>query len=189
MIPPPPQLDPATSPDAYLNTALLAWWHWVLIVVAVAILIVLVVWLAKKFIKPVPPPTPAQVALKRIDTLMTSGKDLRQCATGLSLILRTYLTGTSEDPTLYETHQEFSMRANALMNLPIQEQLPVRNILQRMVQLKYEPNTPNDDSIAAGLAQETRDIIAQLERLSQLTGHDNDAQDLPPSSTKLSFNK
>ena len=113
----------------------------------------------------------------------------RQCATELSLILRTYLTGTSEDPTLFETHQEFSMRADALMNLPVQEQIPVRNLLQRMVQLKYEPNTTDDASVASELARETKDIIERLEYLSQLKGNEDAPLSRDTSSPKLSFTK
>ncbi len=160
-----------------------------IIIVGIALLILLGLWIAKKLIKPVPPPTPAQIALQHIDAVLASGKDLRQCATELSLILRTYLTGTSEDPTLFETHQEFSMRADALMNLPVQEQIPVRNLLQRMVQLKYEPNTADDASTASELARETKDIIERLEYLSQLKGNEDAPLSRDTSSPKLSFTK
>lgn len=166
MLPDPPQLDPATSPDALHIPYTLGAWEWVAIA-GILIIIGIAAWLIlKKKKAPVIPPTPEQIARGEIHRLMENNPGLKETSTGLSLILRSYFTGKSEDPALFETHQEFNRRADALAALPEPLQSPARDLLQRMAHLKYSSETPQDQQLVNALHQQTLNLIDQIEQAS-----------------------
>ena len=165
MFPQPPQLEPVIPPDDFLHPdtwflgSPLLW----LILVFVGALIVFFFIRSKKRIVPLPPPSQINLADDRLDSLLASNSNLHESATELSLIIRNYLSYSSKDPVLYETHIEFSRRPDALMNIPEGERLPICHLLDRMAQLKYSANTPNDKDQVKQLVQETRELLHRID--------------------------
>lgn len=89
-------------------------------------------------------------------------------------ILRKYLVGETKDPALYETQQEFNRRADALTALPSELQAPTRDLLDRMASLKYEPDTPENDSMVNELADATVQLINDIEADAHRTKEETD---------------
>ncbi|MEG1937754.1 MAG: hypothetical protein RR138_01570 [Akkermansia sp.] len=166
MLPPPPELDPATTPDSFSPLPVLSPLEWSLIIGAFLLLVILLVFLLRKLKKIIPPPTSSQLAIAQIDRLMQSPPDLKTCSVQLSLILRSYLTGKAQDPALYETQQEFNRRGDALASIPTQFQIPVRDLLDKMSRLKYEERTNHDDQQAQELADTTKSLILGIDQYS-----------------------
>jgi len=63
----------------------------------------------------------------------------------ISLIIRRYLAHAFEDPVLFETDEEFTLRETALTLLHPDSQRPVTDYLHTLSQIKYAPaNSPVD---------------------------------------------
>lgn len=183
MFPNPPKLDPSTPPDALYIPYSLGVWEWVAIIGGVLIIAIAVRFILNKKKVPPAPSTPEQIARNEIGRLMANNPGLKEASTGLSLILRSYFTGKSEDPALFETHQEFNRRADALSSLPEPLQSPARDLLQRMAHLKYSSETPQDEELVKALHRQTLDLINQIE---QTPARSNEAQQTS-SPEKISF--
>ena len=97
--------------------------------------------------------------------------------------LRKYLVGETKDPALYETQQEFNRRADALTALPSELQGPTRDLLDRMASLKYEPDTPENDSLVNELADDTVQLINDIEADAHRTKEETDLVVKKPSPT------
>jgi hypothetical protein len=167
MLPTPPQLEPDIKPDEFLSSLLSGWLLWV-VVAFIVILVAGLLFYPHKRKKIVPiPPTAEEISIGKIDALLATSPNLRKSATELSLIIREYLSGCSEDPALFETHQEFCRRADALLTLPLAVQVPVRELLEKMAQLKYEPETPENLELARDLASRSKDLIKQMGEISR----------------------
>ena len=82
---------------------------------------------------------------------------------------------------LYETQQEFNRRADALTALPSELQGPTRDLLDRMASLKYEPDTPENDSLVNELADDTVQLINDIEADAHRTKEETDLVVKKPS--------
>lgn len=165
MLPPPPQLDPVVTPDMLPGTFSPGLWGWLGIIfgiLALGAIVFFFVTRQKRKVQPVE--TPEQEAKRLIRALMAEKPALREGATALSLILRSYLTGKSNDPALFETHQEFNRRASALTSLPFELQGTARELLQKMAHLKYSSVTPQDAEVLDALFAQSLDLIDKIER-------------------------
>jgi hypothetical protein len=60
-------------------------------------------------------------------------------ATRISLIIRQYLEAAFDDPALFETNEEFTLRPHALAKLHPDSRKPVTDHLGVLSQLKYAP--------------------------------------------------
>ena len=60
-------------------------------------------------------------------------------ATGLSLTLRHYLAAAFQEPSLFETHEEFLARHNALATLPESIRQSIGSYFQQLARYKYAP--------------------------------------------------
>ena len=78
----------------------------------------------------VPAATPLQDALAALGELDADLPAMRECALRLSMILRSFLAGQTQDPALYETHEEFSQRMDSLANVPLVCQYETRELLE-----------------------------------------------------------
>lgn len=92
-------------------------WVWVAIGAGVVALLVLIVWLIRRFKKPVLPPLPpARDHFRDARTSLTSlannlaDRPINEIASEASLILRRYFASTCAEPALYQTNEEFAAR-------------------------------------------------------------------------------
>ena len=97
-------------------------------------------------------------ALAALDALPDQ---LHEAALGASLILRRYLTGSTGDPTLYETREEFLARPAALDRVPEILRSRVTTLLDDLSRLKYD--LPRSGG-AAEIIPATRHLIEELHR-------------------------
>lgn len=160
-------------------------WEWSALGAVIILIAVVVVLIVRKKKVPVLPPTPEQIARRQIQALGERKPGLRESSTELSLILRSYLTGKSQDPALFETHQEFNKRADALASLPDTLQGTVRDLLQSMAHLKYSPNSSSDDARIQSLFSQTLDLIAKIEQAA--ARQPKQSQTDPVRPQKISF--
>lgn len=126
MTPEPLQLRDLVPADPLLIEPGLPWWLWLLGVLSVAGLLGIPVWyrLSERGWKL--PAAAAEVepaayeeAARRLEEIAAGPPGgIQPLATEASATLRRYLTKVSGDPTLFETHEEFVSRHDALKSYP-----------------------------------------------------------------------
>lgn len=160
-----PSLMETQTPDAYLQAGFWDMWGiWIMLAsILLVIAIAVIVLIRRKGRTLAAPLSPAETAIRDITMLRETHPSLRQAAVEFSLLLRKYLVGETKDPALYETQQEFNRRADALTALPSELQGVTRDLLDRMASLKYEQNTPGNDSLVNELADDTVQLINDIE--------------------------
>lgn len=80
-------------------------------------------------------------------------------ATSASSALRRYLSVVCGDPSLFETHEEFLARHEALGELPDELRSRVSETFDRLARLKYDKDRSGDPSEMAG---DARTLLDQL---------------------------
>ena len=178
-----PTLMETQSPDAYLQAGFWdTWGIWIMLAsILLAVAIAVIVLIRRKGRTPAAPLSPAETAIRDITMLRETHPSLRQAAVEFSLLLRKYLVGETKDPALYETQQEFNRRADALTALPSELLGPTRDLLDRMASLKYEPDTPENDSLVNELADDTVQLINDIEADAHRTKEETDLVVKKPS--------
>lgn len=153
-------MEPA-SPEALLPDASL--WPWLAAAAAIAVLVLLaiVVILHKK------PPAASPRALRNAAfaeavraLAATATSDVRDAAVQASLIVRQYLAAAAGDPALYQTHEEFVARHDALQAVTAATRAAAQAGFSRLAALKYAPEVP-----AVAPAQVLAEARALLETL------------------------
>ena len=179
-----PSLMETQAPDAYLHAGFWdTWGIWLALAAILLAVAAAVILLIRKKGRTAPAPlTPAQSAVRDITMLRETHPSLRQAAVDFSLILRKFLVGETKDPALYETQQEFNRRADALRALSTELQGPTRALLDRMAVLKYEPDTPENDSMVNELADRTVQLINDIDAASRTTQEETDLIVKKPSA-------
>jgi len=81
-------------------------------------------------------------------------------ATRISLIIRRYLATVFNDPALFETIEEFSMRESALAQLHPDSREPITQHLTALSQLKY---APKESANATEFIDDAEAILANIE--------------------------
>lgn len=99
-----------------------------------------------------------QRAKKALDTL--TGPNAREAAVSSSLILRRFLADTVNDPSLFETHEEFISRQDSLKKLTPPARDAAAAAFTRLARLKYAPEIPSDDP--ASVVREARELLETL---------------------------
>lgn len=132
----------------------------VVVLSAVAAAIILHLTLRKR--KLPPPPTAEELAYREIEELQAQAPTMRECCQGLSLILRRYLSGSTQDPALYETQEEFRQRMDALTCIPAECQFRTRKHLDTLAEYKYAGEQPGTPQLISSLMQETGAIITAI---------------------------
>ena len=178
-----PTLMETQSPDAYLQAGFWdTWGIWIMLAsILLAVAIAVIVLIRRKGRTPAAPLSPAETAIRDITMLRETHPSLRQAAVEFSLLLRKYLVGETKDPALYETQQEFNRRADALTALPSELPGPTSDLLDRMASLKYEPDTPENDSLVNELADDTVQLINDIEADAHRTKEETDLVVKKPS--------
>lgn len=99
-----------------------------------------------------------QVAKKAFDA--ANPPNAREAAVESSLILRRFLAQAVSDPSLFETHEEFISRQDALKKLTPVARDAASAGFSRLAQLKYAPEIPSDEP--AVVVKESRDLLETL---------------------------
>ncbi len=161
-----PTLEEEISPAELMVQSISGPVLWGLIILLVLI-VALVVWLvlrSRKRRATLPPLTPRQLAERALDRLAEQLPPLRESSLRLSMILRTFLTGQTQDPALFETHEEFSRRMDALSTVPRSCQYATRDLLERLAEQKYAGSSDHDPQKVRVLIEETRTLLADITR-------------------------
>lgn len=78
-------------------------------------------------------------ALAHLDKSRSLTTILEQ-STAASLALRSYFAQALQDPSLYETHEEFMARHNSLSSLPEQTRAEIAQFFATLARFKYAPH-------------------------------------------------
>lgn len=136
------------------------WWAWALIVVALLLLWLIIAQLRK------PKNTIASLRQHAYREAMQSIENARSLqspvtiATALSLTLRRYLSVAFSDPSLFETHEEFLARHNALASLPEESRSLLTNHFATLCRYKYAPTEGEVD--LSPLVPQASDLLNRL---------------------------
>lgn len=154
------QLMEPVSPETLLPTIGL-WPWWVGGTVAVLSIVSLWLWLARRRGKADPMAlrrAAYQEALAGLDSVETT--DPRDAAIRGSLVLRRYLSVAAGDPALFETHEEFISRHDALAALKPDARAAACDHFARLATLKYGP--PRAIAEAGDVVRDSRQLLETL---------------------------
>lgn len=162
-----PDIRDITDPSEFIPEPATPWWVWALVACGAVLLIVAVILIIRKR-------KPARSRRTHLDEARAKLAALRHdaaklppetVATRASIIIRSYLESAFEDPALFETSEEFTLRQDALQNLHPGTRTQITQHLQQLSDLKYEPNTSNETarSRVTGLVGEAEELLAQIE--------------------------
>jgi len=122
----------------------------------------LLIWLKTRKKKIQLPPTPEELALAELERIEREAPGLRECSLRISMALRRFLTGRTQDPALFETHEEFSQRMDALSSIPKSCQHDTRLLLEKLAGFKYAGQQQNDPALSLSLTMQARDLINRI---------------------------
>lgn len=154
-------MEPA-SPEALLPDHGL--WQWPAAIIALLLLLLVVAFLVWKLRKPRPESRFAlreaafRDALAAMDSV--DCEHARAAAVQTSLILRKYLASAAQDPALFETHEEFLSREDALQALHPDARAAAAAGFGRLATRKYAPDEPEET--AAAIVAESRELLQTL---------------------------
>lgn len=155
-------LEPESPVGVIPDSGLWIWWVWVSIV----LLVVLAILWARSRRKPVGSGVLARRNAALAESMEALGRvatvDVRAAAVQCSLILRNYLSIAAGDPALYETHEEFVIRHDALQALAPEVRAAAAAGFARLAALKYGPEIPLADPL--DVIGESRVLLESLHR-------------------------
>lgn len=181
-----PELESELPAEMFLQSdafVLLAWGVVALVVVAV----VVALWWVRRSRRALPPaPSPLEMALAHLSEVEQSLPPLRECGLQVSMILRQYLQGAVQDPALYETHEEFSRRLDALATVPEECRYDTRYLLDRLADLKYAGAREQDPVQARTLIEQARALLLRIQEVQQQNARAARVSAEPSSPTRAS---
>ncbi len=145
-------LEPASPESLVPNPWLEPWMIAAAVLLAIALL---AVWFfKKKQVAPVDPRALRQAAHAEAAAALTKIGTVppREAAVQSSLILRRYLSVVAGDPALFETHEEYISRHDALKDFSEDARGSAGLGFSRLAAVKYAPETPDmaTDQVIAG---------------------------------------
>ncbi len=164
-----PTLDSRPASDLFLQET--PWTLYISLGAGGLCLIILILWLLLRKRKTIVPtgPTPQQIALASLEALPADKLNLKDMSIELSLIIRRFITGETDDPALFETQQELNQRMNALANLPKSCQQRCLQLLDQLASNKYAGSQQRDAMQNNNLLQQAVELVqlitAEQERL------------------------
>lgn len=134
-----PELEPDVQAELFLQESFWTPLNMGLSVAAVIAIALLSLWLYRKLrpAQPQPQASAEEIALAQLNSLSTRQLSTRELSLELSLLLREFITQETQEPTLYETHQEFSSRLDSLASIPAEHQYELRCLLEELSEMKY----------------------------------------------------
>lgn len=91
-----------------------------------------------------------------------AGRPVSEIAVEASLIMRHYLALALQEPALYETHEEFIMRSDALANLPTGARNRLAPLLNQLAEAKYGPSF-TDEQANSTIVNSCLEVLGGLE--------------------------
>jgi hypothetical protein len=158
------ELQDAASPEALLpDHGLWPWWAGA-VLLAVAIAVILFLVFRKRQSAAEDPRKIRENAFSEALGVLSGIKaeDPRDAAVQCSLILRKYLSVAAADPALYETHEEFIARRDALQSLSDAARTAAESGFSRLAALKNGPEIPGTP--AADVIEESRALLETLHK-------------------------
>jgi hypothetical protein len=151
-------MEPA-SPEALMPEHGL--WPWFLVAAAVMVAVALLTHFTRRR-KPFDSHAVRDAAFAEASAALaaTATDNARNAAVQSSLILRKYLASAAGDPALFETHEEFVSRHDALLALTPEARAATETGFTRLAALKYAPEIP--DTVAAEVVAESRALLETL---------------------------
>ncbi len=158
-----PSLELSDIPDVgpLIPSPALPWWVWVaMAAVCIMLALALVKVLKSRNSKSAPLRNlafrEAMAALEKA-RLISAPVEL---ATAVSLAIRRYLSAAFADPSLFETHEEFLSRHQALATLPENTRHRLAQDFDRLARLKYAPLETQQD--LSGLVPQMIQLLEHL---------------------------
>jgi len=136
---------------------------WLWIIIGAVLLASLIFWLICHRMKHAKDPANIREAafkeaIAALDAIPQN--DPHSAALESSMILRKYLSITAEDPALFETHEEFVSRHDALQKIPQATRDEVAAIFSRLATIKYAPDAANAN--AENIVGDSRQLLHAL---------------------------
>ncbi len=158
------ELLEAPSPESLLPDSGFSQW-WIIAGVALLVLIMVVVIMIARKRKSSAPSTQTLRHAARAEAVEALSKiivtDARDAAIQCSLILRRYLSIAAGDPALFETHEEFISRHDALLQLTAETRLVAATGFTRLATMKYAPEIPAEPA-AGKIISDSRSLLETL---------------------------
>lgn len=167
-------MDPAEEiihdipdPTPLLPGVAIPFWVWALLalgVLAIALLVTAAVVLRRKGRARASIEDVYRISRQQLEALRAKSTDspLADIATQASFAIRYYLAACLEEPALYETHEEFALRPDALDRLPAGSREHLNPLLGKLAACKYGPST-TDPGRAVTLVDECTEVLQGLE--------------------------
>lgn len=157
-----PDFYDITEPNEFLPEPGTPWWIWTLVVLAGLLVVGLLWFIIRKSNSAKQRATLLDKARKSLEKLRKQSDDLppHGVAVHISLILRRYLAEAFNDPAIFETNEEFTLRESALAQLHPDSREPVSQYLTELSQIKYSPSGSAD---IPQLINQAEAVIANIE--------------------------
>lgn len=162
-----PELEADVPADQFMITHFWQPVLWGLLAAIALALLALLLWRKLTRRPQTSPPSPRDIAIDKLSLMEKELPPLRPCSLRLSMILRSFLAGQTQDPALYETHEEFSLRMDSLSTVPEDCQRDARNLLEELAEFKYAPDDQSNPARAMSLIGQTRELIDRIARSQQ----------------------
>ena len=126
---------------------LFLWWQWAWIAVGLILLLIGLKMLLKSKVKPPTPVNNLKSALERLSEIEQKELNDVELATEASLLTRQYLQHQFNNPSLFQTHQEFinqlnsSDEKNDLERIPEAARNEITHYLKVLGEHKYSPSS------------------------------------------------
>ena len=157
-----PDFYDIAEPEGFLPDPSTPWWLWLLIGLGSLLLLAALYFIFKKS-------KSAKQHITQLDQARNQLAQLRKkhdtlpphiIAIQISLIIRRYLATAFDDPALFETNEEFTLRQSALIQLHPDSREPITRHLTALSQLKY---APKESANAEQLIDDADAILAHIE--------------------------
>ena len=137
-----PDIHDITSPEEFLLGQPSLWqspWFWVLVITGILLMGFVIHRLTKKKTNQKKRRQLLETAIEALSALKAEIDSLKPqtSAVRISLIMRQYLEAAFEDPALFETDEELTLRPHALAQLQHHCRTAVIDHLHKLTQLKY----------------------------------------------------
>lgn len=137
-------MEPA-SPEALIPR--IGLWPWAVGAAVLLLVAILLTWWLRRRRRRTYDPMSVRIAahqeaLAGLNEI--NAEDAREAAIRCSLVLRRYLSLAANDPALFETHEEFVSRRDALKVLQPEARAAAAVGFEKLASLKYGPDSPMD---------------------------------------------
>lgn len=147
MAAPADQLHDIADPRPYLPGIQVPLWFWIALVATAGALATILVlsWRRRRRTSLQSPISGCEQYRGALEALRDSlpGRPLADVAVDASFIMRRYLEGFLEEPALFETHEEFLGRKDALAALPQGARDRLLPLFDHLAAAKYSPSQPD----------------------------------------------